>query len=74
MAAAQTTMSALARSISPPKVRELRGEETERGNLWRAVVVRNLDGFGAWVALQRGTNALWERFEQSAAQPRQTAR
>ena len=31
---------------------ERRGEQTERGNLWRAVVARNLNRFGAWIAMQ----------------------
>ncbi|MGG7519706.1 MobQ family relaxase [Allorhizobium undicola] len=43
---------------------ERRGEETERGNLWREVVARNLDRFGRWIALQRArVDALWERLE-----------
>jgi ATP-dependent exoDNAse (exonuclease V) alpha subunit len=43
---------------------ERRGEETERGNLWREVVNRNLDRFGRWIALQRArVDALWERLE-----------
>lgn len=51
---------------------ERRGEQTERGNLWREVVARNLDRFGAWIALQRARlDALWERFEKLASAPRE---
>lgn len=43
---------------------ERRGEETERGNLWREVIGRNLDRFGEWIALQRARfDALWQRTE-----------
>ncbi|WP_245450638.1 MobQ family relaxase [Neorhizobium sp. SOG26] len=43
---------------------ERRGEQTERGNLWRDVVARNFDRFGAWIILQRARlDALWRRFE-----------
>lgn len=54
---------------------ERSGEQTERGNLWRAVVARNLDRFGAWIALQRARlDALWERFERVAARPQERER
>lgn len=44
---------------------ERRGEQTERGNLWREVVALNLDRFGRWIALQRiRIDALWERVER----------
>ncbi len=46
---------------------ERRGEQTERGQLWREVVARNLDRFGAWIAMQRARiDALWERFDRAA--------
>lgn len=51
---------------------ERRGEQTERGNLWREVVARNLDRFGAWIALQRARlDALWERFDRVATRPQE---
>lgn len=47
---------------------ERRGEETERGNLWRAVVARNLDRFSAWIVAQRERlEELWQRLERAAA-------
>jgi hypothetical protein len=43
---------------------ERRGEPTERGNLWREVVARNLDRFSDWLFLQRAwLNTLWKRAE-----------
>ncbi len=43
-----------------------RGESSESGQLWRAVVARNLDGFGAWIALQRTRlDGLWQRLERA---------
>lgn len=45
---------------------ERRGEATERGNNWRAVVARNLDRFLMWIAFQRKRlEELWERFEKA---------
>jgi hypothetical protein len=49
---------------------ERRGEPTERGQLWRAVVVRNLDRFSGWIAAQRTRlDSLWQRLEKAMARP-----
>jgi hypothetical protein len=46
------------------------GEPTERGQLWRAVVARNLDRFSGWIAVQRTRlDSLWERLERAMARP-----
>ena len=51
---------------------ERRGEETERGNLWRAIVARNLDRFGDWLTLQRvRLDGLWERLEAAMSRQRE---
>lgn len=51
---------------------ERRGGQTERGQLWREVVARNLDRFSAWIAVQRDRlDTLWERFEKATARPQE---
>ena len=48
---------------------ERRGEQTERGNLWRDVVARNLDRFSAWITIQRTKlDILMQRFEKGMEQ------
>jgi len=43
---------------------ERRGELTERGQLWRDVVARNLDRFSKWIVFQRNQlDLLWQRLE-----------
>ena len=45
---------------------ERRGKPTERGQLWRAVVARNLDRFSGWIAVQRTRlDGLWQRLERA---------
>ncbi|WP_343066718.1 MobQ family relaxase [Gellertiella hungarica] len=47
---------------------ERRGEQTDRGNLWREVVAHNLDRFSAWIAVQRERlDTLWERLEKAVS-------
>jgi hypothetical protein len=47
---------------------ERRGKPTERGQLWRDVVARNLDRFCAWIALQRARlDGLWKRLEHEVS-------
>lgn len=48
---------------------ERRGEQTERGQLWREVVVRNLDRFSGWITAQRERlDTLWGRMEKAISQ------
>lgn len=50
-----------------PMALERRGEQTERGNLWREVIGRNRDRFSAWIEMQRAKlSRLSERFESAA--------
>lgn len=45
---------------------ERRGEQTERGNLWREVVARSLDRFNGWIAVQhKQLDRLWERLKNA---------
>ena len=47
---------------------ERRGEPTERGQVWRVVVARNLDRFSTWIASQRDRlDTLWARMEHAIA-------
>jgi len=49
---------------------ERRGELTERGQLWREVVARNLDRFSGWIAAQRTRlDGLWQRLERAMVRP-----
>ena len=51
---------------------ERRGEQTERGNLWREVVARNLDRFSGWIVVQRARlDGLWARLETAMSRQRQ---
>ncbi|MCK8782723.1 MobA/MobL family protein [Rhizobium sp. NTR19] len=51
---------------------ERRGEQSERGNLWREVVARNVDRFRVWIAAQRSRlDSLWERMEAALSQQRE---
>jgi hypothetical protein len=51
---------------------ERRGEQTERGQLWREVVARNLDRFSGWIAVQRERlDTLWGRMEKAISQQKE---
>jgi hypothetical protein len=51
---------------------ERRGELSERGQVWRDVVARNLDRFSAWIAVQRERlDVLWARMDRAVSRQKE---